>query len=776
MTCLCVQDGLYTLDVAGDGEATISCPSELPAQPEYTENPAKDLEWQNETPSKGVHGPSFLRDPHQALKPAKVTPPQRPGLPQNSYVPNKGPEDTDHPFYPTFLYPYSANPVNFFPFHAQPAAPKSVPTQPPTTKPPAAQFEEHLIPNQLPSLLQKRVAPPANQPESQGKKPLHQFHVYPQINHAHPAYQKLPEKPALPEAPQPEAQAQVSQPFYLHPQPKPKIQPAMKPSAVPQPPQPEAPLHPVQQQMYLCPENQLLMGPNAALALGTETLLEEMHKLCQPSETTARKNDETHLGRPQDLMYHYPQQLQPVTFPSPTYMQQQVPAQPSDQKYPESAIPQPGNDDGAPRGPQLSAAYVQPVCCPQLCSSGLSDCCPQITFYQQLRIAAAEPGSQDVPRFYPDLSFLPPAAHFEFAEASARPSQKPTEAAKAQSATSHASAPISLQSFPSGSVAQSYLQPPDGKPAPPQGSNPSWTANREPPLYRSLAPNSLHSHWPYLKPDEELPNPPRSQPRAHYSEPLKRLASGNDPVSPVVQYEPNNSESLMQVNSQLLTGSLNRPSWPNSMANSQNLQQQQNQAPGEELGDFMAPFFRLQPAPLPTFNNSAVPKNSIMSNSKSFKHKPPLKSRSELGNHVRLQRGPAGTQPSSFTHSSVLFRDPNANFAAQNLVRHQNGKGQSLNLKSLQGKKQKPWIRVPSPSPGDVGYSDGNNRYDTSSGLPLVSPASAGPPLVFPPYKSLSAARLNPKFHKSSKDLRRSSTPAHIPQKMLQAWSSEAGS
>ncbi|XP_030607397.1 titin-like [Archocentrus centrarchus] len=358
--CMEKKDGLYTLEVAGDGETAISCPSEVPAQPEYTENPAKNPEWQSETPSEGVYPPSFLRDPHQALKPAKVEAPQLPGLPQNSNIPNKEPEGPDHPFYPTFFYPYSANPVNtpavpavnprrasssviqtakdkrwqnFFPFYSQPPAPKTVPTQPPT-KPPGTEFEEHM----LPSLFQKPVFPPASQPESVEKKPLHQFSFFPQINEAHPAYQKLPEKP---EAPQPEAQVQVSHPLFFYPQLKPEIQLDTKPSTVPQPPQPEAPPYQLQQQMYLCPESQMAMDPNAALALGTETLLEEVYKLCQPSEKTTGTNDETDAiekqstqpphRHPQGQMDHlsnqlyYPQQLQPVTFPSTTYMQQQAP-------------------------------------------------------------------------------------------------------------------------------------------------------------------------------------------------------------------------------------------------------------------------------------------------------------------------------------------------------------------------------------------------------------------------------------------------------------------
>lgn len=179
ITCISVQDGLYTLEVAGDGETTISCPSQLPAQPEFTENPAKDPDWQNETPSKGVYASTFPHDPHQAV------------LPQNSDMLNQWPEDTDRPFHPTFFYSASlvntpaapavnprpaSSPVvqtdagkrwqHFPPFYSQPPAP----TLSLITKPPAGQFEEHLLPspiNPRPSLLQE---PPASQPESQDKK------------------------------------------------------------------------------------------------------------------------------------------------------------------------------------------------------------------------------------------------------------------------------------------------------------------------------------------------------------------------------------------------------------------------------------------------------------------------------------------------------------------------------------------------------------------------------------------------------------------------------
>lgn len=66
---------MYTLELAGDGETKISCPSLSPAQPEPTKSPAKD-------PSKGVNTctllhnysptcapqPAFTKVPHVALR------------------------------------------------------------------------------------------------------------------------------------------------------------------------------------------------------------------------------------------------------------------------------------------------------------------------------------------------------------------------------------------------------------------------------------------------------------------------------------------------------------------------------------------------------------------------------------------------------------------------------------------------------------------------------------------------------------------------------------
>ncbi|XP_013124097.1 uncharacterized protein LOC102080467 isoform X1 [Oreochromis niloticus] len=779
--CLEKKDGLYTLEVAGDGEATISCPSQLPAQSEFTENLEKDPEWQNETPSIGVYTPAFPHDPDQAV------------LPQNSNMLNQRPEDTDRPFHPTFFY--SASPVNtpaaptvnprhasspvvqtdagrrwqhFSPFYSQPPAPSLI------TKPPAGYFDKHLLPspiNPQPSLLQE---PYASQPESQDKKPPYSFSFYsqPSASEGHPPYHKLPEQP---EEAEPETQNQLSHLYHFYPQPKPDVQPATNPSTVPQPPQPEAPQRQVHQQMFFCPENQLARNPNAALASAAERLLGQVHKLCQPSETPAGTNDENPvqstpplLRHPQGQMHHllnqfyYPQQLQllqPVTLPSATYMQQQVAAKPSDQTYPESAISLTINSDTAPQDPQLSSEYMEPVYFP-VCSSGLSNCCPQITFYQHLHITPARVGSNDVPHLFPDLSFPPTTAYFEFGVGSARLSQKSTEAAAAattQSASSYTSVPLSLHPFPAQNVEQLYLQPPDGNPTTPRGNHPSWTANHEPLNLLNPTSTSLDAHWPYL----------HSQPSDHYNDPYKPLPSGYDPAG---RYQLNNIKSPVQVNSQLLTGNLNRPTLPNFMSNNQNSQQQHNKSPGEEFDHFMVPFDRLQHAPVSTYNNAVVPNNSkpFISDSNS-KREQTLNFYS--GNYVLLQREPPGREPNSFMDSSELYRDPTVdlNFRTQSLAKEQNGKHQTpLNLKPLQGNEQlSKWLEegIPTPSPGNANHDDGDD-YDNeneddddvnNSGLPFLSPTTDGPPLIFPLYKPpLGAAQLKLKSHESFKDF---STP-----------------
>lgn len=783
ITCISVQDGLYTLEVAGDGETTISCPSQLPAQPEFTENPAKDPDWQNETPSKGVYASTFPHDPHQAV------------LPQNSDMLNQWPEDTDRPFHPTFFYSASlvntpaapavnprpaSSPVvqtdagkrwqHFPPFYSQPPAP----TLSLITKPPAGQFEEHLLPspiNPRPSLLQE---PPASQPESQDKKNPYSFSFYsqPSASEDHPPYHKLPEKP---EEAEPKAQNQLSHLYHFYPQPKPKAQPATNPSTVPQPPQPEAPQRQVHQQMYLCPENQPARNPNAALASAAESLLGQVYKLCQISETPAGTNEENPvqstpplLRYPQGQMHHllnqlyYPQQLQllqPVTLPSATYLQPQGAAKPSDQKHPESAIPLTINSYTAPQDPQLSSAYMQPVC-------SLSNCCTQMTFYQLLHITPARVGScADVPHLFPDLSFPPTASYFEFGVGSARLPQQPTEAA--QSASSYTSVPLSLHPFPDQNVEQLYLQPPDGNPTTPRGNDPSWTANYEPLNRVNPAPNSLHAHWPYL-----------------HSQSSEPLPSGYDPAG---QYQLNNIKSPVQVNGQLLTGNLNRPTWPNFMSNNPNSQQQHNKSPGEELDNFMVPFDRLQHAPVSTYNNSVFPNNlkPFISDSNS-KHEQTLNFYS--GNYVLLQRELPGREPNSFVDSSELYRDPTVdlNFMTQNLAKKQNGKLKTpLNFKPLQGNEQlSKWLEegIPTPSPGNANHGDDydNENEDNddinNSGLPFLSPTTDGPPLIFPLYKPpLGAAQLKLKFHESFKDFSTplgssNRFPPHNAQKMFQGW------
>lgn len=103
---------MYTLELAGDGETKISCPSLSPAQPEPTKSPAKD-------PSKGVNTctllhnysptcapkPAFTKVPHVALRYLTRNQFRDQRIPINlSYLANL------FFYYPNFFYPYSANP------------------------------------------------------------------------------------------------------------------------------------------------------------------------------------------------------------------------------------------------------------------------------------------------------------------------------------------------------------------------------------------------------------------------------------------------------------------------------------------------------------------------------------------------------------------------------------------------------------------------------------------------------------------------------------------
>ncbi|XP_049889308.1 uncharacterized protein LOC126383006 [Epinephelus moara] len=235
--CLEKKDGMYTLELAGDRETQISCPSLSPAQTEQPKKPVKG----SVTPSKVEH-PSLPSPKNPAQSVLQV--PKIPE-PKDVYQPPL-------PSYPNFFYPFPRKPNT----NPAPTIQPSLQTVPPAKLPvtPKGQVPQPFIPSpfypwpaqpEVPVAREGKdnpiiapILPEPEAPQGQVHQPFYPYPFYPQ---------PVPEKPtAAPKPPQPEApQGQVQQPFY--PQPKPE-----KPTAAPKP-EPEAPQGQVQQPFYPYP-------------------------------------------------------------------------------------------------------------------------------------------------------------------------------------------------------------------------------------------------------------------------------------------------------------------------------------------------------------------------------------------------------------------------------------------------------------------------------------------------------------------------------------------
>ncbi|XP_034411727.1 protein piccolo-like [Cyclopterus lumpus] len=217
--CLEKKDEMYTLELTGEGETLISCPSLSPGQTEHT-RPTDGLKPQTETPRKGVYPSTpFLINPTQSATPQVTAfieePSAKPPVTQQ-------PTGQDALFYP-------------YPFYVKPPNPNRVPP----AHTPELETPENLSPTLLVPKNQEPLHPEA--PRGHVKQHLYLFPFYPQPE---------PEKPtAAPEPSQPEATlGQVEQPLYpfpFYPRPEPE-----KPTAASRPPQPEATRGKVEQPLY----------------------------------------------------------------------------------------------------------------------------------------------------------------------------------------------------------------------------------------------------------------------------------------------------------------------------------------------------------------------------------------------------------------------------------------------------------------------------------------------------------------------------------------------
>ncbi|XP_078120595.1 uncharacterized protein LOC144526807 [Sander vitreus] len=715
--CMEKKDGMYTLELAGEGETKISCPS---------------LPW---PPASAAPQPPFYPQPETEKPTAAPRPPQT-KAPQGQVKP---------PFYP-------------YPFYPQPETEKpTAAPRPPQTEAPQGQVKPPFYPYPFypqPETEKPTAAPRPPQtkaPQGQVKPPFYPYPFYPQ-----PETEKPTAAPRPPQTKDP--QGQVQPPFYPYPfYPQPETE---KPTAAPRPPQTKDPQGQVQPPFYPYP---FYPQPES----------EKPTAAPRPPQTKAPQ------GHVQPPFYTYPFYLQPeteknpqpVTSPPATSMQQpqQVITHTSDRPPPESDIPQPSDD--VPQGPQLGSPYMLPVYCPQFCPPGISNCCPQISFHQHHHhIIPSGLGSKDAPSLYPTLSF-PQLAYSGFGGGlgSGPLPQKPTKTMTTQATTTPTSAPISSQSqyLPYGNEKWPYPQPPDGNPA--VLNYPSKPGSFEQLTY-PFVPNSLYPYWPYLPQNEALQRIPQSQSPAHYNVHSKPQAAGSEPVNPMLQY---NEQSPMQHNGQLLAWDINNPSGPDFMSyigqylQPQRMAKQQNTPTSAELQQSnkasksrlmhpkvqngidrpLVPYDMLQDTQAQTYDKSTTPNNASQP-----EHQQTVHSYPEPKSYVLLQHGPPGRESNGFNQSPLPSRDlvHDADLQAHNLARHHSSKPQNVKPQQETSQHPKMWGKGMSRPLPDVNMP----RPGDKSSLPFISldgPHSV--PLPQDPF--VNGAHLNPKF----KDFWRPMTP-----------------
>ncbi|XP_051257956.1 uncharacterized protein LOC127364437 isoform X2 [Dicentrarchus labrax] len=750
-------------------------PATKPPQPQQPEAP-KGQVYQPFYPNPFY--PQPVPEPQPATKPPQ---PQQPETPQGQAYQPFDPQPESQPATKPTAVPKPPEPEVpqgqvYQPFYPNPFYPQPVPEPQPATKPPQPQQPEA--------------------PKGQVYQPFYPNPFYPQpVPEPQPATK--PPQPQQPEAPQ----GQVYQPFFPIPyysQPEPEKPPAEKLPAVPKPPASKIPIGQVQK-----PSNP---EPFKIPGVGTNGQTAPTEKPAQSEQPPAVQPPGGQVPHPFNPYYYpqHPQHPQLVTPPPATSMQQpqQVTTPAPGHNTMESAKPQPSKGDMVPKNPLLGSAHMPPVYCPQSCPSGFSNCCPQIAFHQHLHhIVPAGPGSKDTP-IYPGLPFLPSMAYSGFGNGfgSAPFPQKSTEAVTTQAPTTSTSAAILPQFLPSGNEKQPYLQPLDGNPAALPGSNPSKPTNPKQKIYPYFIPNSLYPNWPYQLQSQELQNVPYMASPPHYGVPAKPRAQDNEPVNPMVQFEPYNIQPLQQQNSKpsaearsflkrflpLLPTEKgqNTPTAKELQPSNQKAIEYKGQTHPEvqsDLDHHLVPYYMLQHAAATTYNKSTVLNNTqtqpFVSDSK--------KSTSNEQGYVLLQHGPPGREPNSFNQSPLPVRDlvQDTNFLAQNFARHHSSKPPSpQNFRPPQEKTQHPkWLSkgMADPSPSNVNYM--SRLCDESESLQLFFSASEDSNFV-PLDPTFSGAHLIPKFSNSFKNLLKPMTPLgssqtippHVPGKAFQGWRSAA--
>ncbi|XP_063742890.1 adhesive plaque matrix protein-like [Eleginops maclovinus] len=528
--CLDSKDGMYTLNLAGEGEIHISCPSLSPAlMKNITQlNPSQSAV--PKIPEKPDQGPEDIKgiklpQPTTTPKPSPKTIPfvapsaiqpetqvQQLFYPSFSYYPQPEKPTTapepeypqgpvQQPFYPLPYYP-QLKPFYPFPYDPQPkpekpaTAPETEKTttgpEKPTAAPKPPQPDTPQSQVQWPSYPEP---PKPDAPQGQVQHPFYPFPYYPQPGSEKPTTTQESEKPTKaskppqPDTPQgqvqwpsypfpyyPEApQGQVQQPFYpfpYYPQPgpeKPTSSPEpKKPTAAPKPPRPDTPQGQVQWPYYPQP---------------------------RPEKPTSAPEPEKPTAAPKPSQPEAPQgQVQKPFYPFPYYPQ-----------------PEPGKPTTS--GPEKPTAAPKP---PQ----------PDTPQGQVQWPSYPEPPKPDTPQgqvqhpFYPFPYYPQP-----------RP-EKPTSAPEPEKPT--AAPKPSQPEAPQGQVQQPfypfpyYPQPEPGKPTtsgpekptavpkPPQPDTPQsqvqWPSYPEPPKPDTPQGQVQHPFYPFPYYPQPGPEKPTSSP------------------------------------------------------------------------------------------------------------------------------------------------------------------------------------------------------------------------------------------------------------------------
>ncbi|XP_047444692.1 uncharacterized protein LOC125010262 [Mugil cephalus] len=707
-----------------------------------------------------------------ATKPFSASQPLKPEVPRDQlqqpfyphYLPVTKPTSTPQLIKSEVPQGHVQKPICFYPYPQQ--QPEIAPTAKPiaTTEPQNAGISQGQAPQPFcfyPSYPQPRpytkptAAPwPAQIEGLQGQvdQPFYPYHFYPQ---------PIPEIstgtwPIADPQPQPDIlQGEVQQPLF--PQPLPEFQPATKPSAAPQPLMPEVPQGQIQQPFYSYP---FYPQPIPEISTGAWPIADpqpqpeippatkpsaapqpygKVHQQFYPSDIPGAETNVNKLPmeKPPSIKppqsdghrpfkpFYFPQQPQHVTVPHATTMQQQVITQASDDKATESGAS------------QLSVPHVPPMYCPQVCPSGFSNCCIQMAFHQHVHHIIPF-GSKSAHQFYPGLPFFPSVAHSGFGNGfGGSPLPRKSNEAMRQTGT--------LLYHLSGNEKQPNLQPPDGDLAALLGSIPSMTTHPEPPVHRSP-----YSHWSHL---------PQ----------IKSSVPGYEPISPT-------THELHKLHSTTLEND-----WQSAknMNNEQNVPVTEesgwfNKKSSESISDLLVPYYMLQDAAVPTYNNSAASNDSetqtFVSGSNNLQYENTLNLHSEPTGYVLLKDSRPGKEPVTIGDSQMSFRDlvQNTKSASQNPARHHSNKSQNP-VKLLQEQSQSP-KRLKKVKSHTL-----PSHFDSIQKLDDFSPALHEPHSE--PYESFSAAH---KFRESFKDHWKSLKPLgysqrhppNVPGKVFQRLSS----